>query len=131
MALSTQEYLGKSVAYPLSLTAGSITIATGTDVIKGALTMLLTTPLGSREMLPAYGCDIDSLLWEPNDKLLQTLLRTAIVDSVNKWEKRIKLLDVAIVTKEDLSLCRLIYRILKSNEIDSFVYPFYRKQLPY
>lgn len=93
--------------------------------------MILSTPLGSREMLPDYGSRISQFYFEPNDQILATLVRNDIHDCVGKYERRISLLDVQIITHESEVLCNLVYKVLASNEVDSYVYPFSRKGLPY
>lgn len=120
-------YIGKGVAYPVTLQQGAYKTVTGTELIKGSITMILTTPVGSRYFNPSFGSRLNELLWEPNDLVLAASLRDFTADAISKWEKRIELRDVSVVTSIDAALIIIVYRIKNSNEFDSFVYPFVRR----
>lgn len=120
-------YLGQGVAYPLTVESGSFKLATAKQLIKGSITMILTTPIGSRYFNPSFGSRLYELLWEPNDLVLAASLRDFTADAISKWEKRIEIQDVSVVTAVDAALILIVYRIKNSNELDSFVYPFVRR----
>lgn len=119
-------YLGKTIQFPIVLNQyGRPDLAEGEDTIPGSIEMILGTPKGSRFFLPQYGSDIDTLMFMPNDEILQSLLYTIIFDALDTWEKRIKVLDITFTSTNERVDCKIQYQILKSNEVKSFVYPFY------
>lgn len=120
-------YLGQGVAYPLTVESGSFKLATAKQLIKGSITMILTTPIGSRYFNPSFGSRLYELLFEPNDLVLAASLRDFTAEAISKWEKRIEIQDVSVITAVDAALILIVYRIKNSNELDSFVYPFVRR----
>jgi len=123
------EYLGKSFKYPLQPTeVGQIEKVEGLDSVKQSMFVILSTPIGTYFFLEEFGSNLHKLKFEPNDKILESLLRYHVVDAINKWEKRAKLLDVYF---QDVSSSQknIIINFMnkKKNEIDSFVYPFYKE----
>ena len=52
---------------------------------------LLTTPLGSRVMLPDYGSRLPDLVDQPQNALFEVDLYAATAEALAKWEPRFKL----------------------------------------
>lgn len=124
-----ESYLGTALSYPIEVNEfGRVKTVTGRAVIPQSISNILSTPLGSRYFLPEYGSQIQELLFEPNDEILKALLTHYIGNALALWEKRIKVEEISIeMTSTERVNCVIIYRILQSNEIDSFIYPFYRE----
>lgn len=78
-------------------------------------------------MLPEFGSRLHELVFETNDEVLKDLLAVFIYDAISDWEKRVKYLSTSFEQEDNVIVCKVEYKILKSNEIDSFVYPFYRE----
>lgn len=55
---------------------------------------ILTTPLGSRTMLPDYGSRIPELVDRPQNELLDVELQAATAEALDRWEPRFKLTSV-------------------------------------
>lgn len=123
------EYLGKSFKYPLQQTeVGQIEKVEGLDSIKQSIFVILSTPVGTYFFLEEFGSNLHKLKFEPNDKILESLLRYHVADAINRWEKRAKLLDVSF---QDVGVAQkniiITYNNKLRNEIDSFIYPFYKE----
>lgn len=123
------EYLGKSFKYPLQPTeVGQIEKVSDTESIKQSFFVILSTPVGTYFFLEEFGSNLHKLKFEPNDKILESLLRYNVVDAINRWEKRAKLMDVYF---QDVSSSQkniiITFQNKQKNEIDSFVYPFYKE----
>lgn len=123
------EYLGKSFKYPLQPTeVGQIEKVSDTESIKQSFFVILSTPVGTYFFLEEFGSNLHKLKFEPNDKILESLLRYNVVDAISRWEKRAKLLDVYF---QDVSSSQkniiITFQNKQKNEIDSFVYPFYKE----
>lgn len=123
------EYLGKSFKYPLQQTeVGQIEKVEGLDSIKQSIFVILSTSVGTYFFLEEFGSNLHKLKFEPNDKILESLLRYHVADAINRWEKRAKLLDVSF---QDVGVAQkniiITYNNKLRNEIDSFIYPFYKE----
>lgn len=123
-------YLGRSIYLPLRLLKGRGVIADGLRSVEQSILSILTTPVNSRFFLRSYGSKLEELIFEPNDKVLESLLRTYVFEALETWETRAEFTDVEIAFPKDSQVrvdITITYRILPSNEINSFIYPFYRK----
>lgn len=121
------EYLGTAIKYPITIVNGKPALVTAEDNIKQSILQILSTPQGHRLMLPEYGSRLEEMMFEQNDDILKNMVRLFISDALSTWEKRIKFKNVSFEQENDVILCNISYLILASNEIDSFVYPFYKK----
>lgn len=115
---------------PIKLINGKAVLVSDKTGIEEAVTTLLNTPIGSRLFLPEYGSRIEELLFEPNDAVVESLARMFIQEAISTWERRIKFKNTEFSRDGDTLNCLITYEILASNEIQSFVYPFY-SQLKY
>ena len=71
------------------------------DQIKSDLLILLLTNPGERIMNPRYGTPLKKLIFEPNDPRLLNEARSVIINSINRWEPRIALKQVEVLSKVD------------------------------
>lgn len=97
--------------------------------IKQSLEILLNTSLGERVMLPEYGCDLQTYLFESisNSKMyfLKELIRTAIIN----YEPRVEFNDVIIDIsnyQEGIIQIKLDYTIATTNTRFNLVFPYYK-----
>jgi len=124
-----ESFLGNGLKYPVEVNQfGRIKTVFGRELIPQSIENILQTPLGSRYFLPEYGSKLHKLLFEPNDIIFKNLSILYIKEPLAIWEKRIKVLSVDVDTSErTISKNLITFEVLQSNEIDSFIYPFYRK----
>ena len=125
-----REYLGQGTTYPTALVNGKSLLINDRNLVEQSIKIILGTPRGSRFMLPEFGSRLNELLFEQNDEVLEDLITYFIYEALTMWEKRVKF--VGVVFKRDQNdesvlYCDIRYRILQSNDIDSFIYPFYKK----
>jgi len=73
------------------------------DQIKSDLLILLLTSPGERVMNPLYGTPLKKLLFEPNDPRLINEARNIVVNSIRRWEPRISLQKVEVLSKVEES----------------------------
>lgn len=121
------EYLGTAIKYPITIVNGKPALVNADENIKQSILQILSTPQGHRLMLPEYGSRLEEMVFEQNDDILKNMVRLFIMEALSTWEKRIKFKNVSFEQENDVILCEISYLILASNEIDSFVYPFYKK----
>ncbi len=119
-------YLGVGLKHPVTLENGSVRLETDLALINQSILDILGTPIGSRFMLRDYGSRMRELLFEPNDEVIQDIASVFIFEALQKWEKRIKIIDTKFEVSETKLQCNIYYKVLQSNEIESFIFPFYR-----
>lgn len=70
------------------------------DVIRTSIEMILMTFLTERVMIPEFGSDLQSLLFEPSDGHLAIFLRAAVEEAIANWEPRVLIGTVEIDPQE-------------------------------
>lgn len=132
MANDSSKFIGKGIVFPLVIApSGGIVLTTGTDLIKSSLRHIFATPPGTRYFLGEFYSRLPELIEEPNDDITKSLVEFFIKESVDRWEKRIELLEVE-QNEQDYGKINinLTYKIKATQEVDNFIFPFY-KQLIY
>ncbi len=131
--MAIRAYLGQGIKYPYEIDSfGKIKYQSDEDLIKQSLQILFSEPIGTEFYREHYGSQIRQCIFEPNDAILRSLLDFYISDAIFKWEKRIQLIDIRYLQsddKPDTIKCTNFYLIRQSNQIDSYVFPFYKNQL--
>lgn len=85
----------------MDLTTGRQLI--GIDHIKQSIADILTTPIGSRIMLPEYGSRLFDLTDQPLSVGFILQLKVAVIEAIDKWEPRVKVLKVDIESAQSIS----------------------------
>ena len=126
------DFLGRGWKYlrekPVSVMNRSIAISEGEDSIKESIMIILGTSKGERVMRPDFGCNINELVFAPNDTSTATLLVFYIKEALMKWEPRIEVNAVNIAPDKDEGnklLADIEYTVKTSNSKNNLVYPFY------
>jgi phage baseplate assembly protein W len=132
-------YIGTGVEYPLKVKSGAFKIETGTTLLEMSMIQILDISKGSLPHNPYFGSDLFRLIHEPVDAIVKSAGTTFIVESIKQWERRVQITDITAETvsrvgtvngfEKMLSLVEFLikYRVLASNEVQSFVFPFYRE----
>lgn len=60
----------------------------GIDELRQALVMLFSTRPGERAMMPEFGCELDRLIFEPNDATTAGLAIRIVSDAIARHEPR-------------------------------------------
>lgn len=121
--------LGKSFEYPLQPDQrGQVAKVRGDDNINQSIYSVLITPEGAAFYQEDRGSLLHTLVFEPNDDVLKSLLDYHIVKAVSKWEKRITVTDIYYEAVSDNVLnCRIMYIVKATGLESSYVYPFNRE----
>jgi phage baseplate assembly protein W len=129
MALTAvqEQLIGKGIVFPFILEEqGRIEIKGGIPLIRASLTNILSWPYADRYFLKEFGSRLYELIDEPNDDVLKSLVRQFIIDSIEIWEKRIKLTGVNMERTNPQTLnVQISYRVIATQQEDSFIFPFY------
>lgn len=125
-------FLGKGWSFPPTFhnesTVGVEMVENEVDIHQ-SLEILLNTTKGERIMLPDYGCDLQTFLFESiNDSkmhLLKEIIRSAIVT----YEPRIELNDVIVDYsdyQDGIIRIKLDYNVASTNTRFNLVFPYYK-----
>ncbi len=126
----TRPFLGRGWSFPpeFDRKAGAVLMLEEETDIQSSLHILLSTRLGERVMLPEYGCNMDSLVFEAMNLTLLTYLKDLVENAILYHEPRIELDKVIIDTtsqNEGLLLIEIHYNVRTTNSRYNYVYPFY------
>ena len=126
----TRPFLGRGWSFPPAFdrqAKGVVMLEEEAD-IQSSLHILLSTRLGERVMLPGYGCNMDSLVFEAMNLTLLTYMKDLVENAILYHEPRIELDKVVIDNtrqNEGLLLIEIKYMVRTTNSRYNYVYPFY------
>ena len=105
---------------------GRISMVAGEESVRQALLLLISTRPGERVMRPEYGCDLHRLVFAPNDLTTHGLAIFAVRQAVERWERRVEILNLDTELDPDrpdrLSIV-LDYRVRTGEEAGRLVVP--------
>lgn len=121
-------YIGQGITLPLRLENGSVPLDTGFVLIRASIITIITWDYGTRFFLAEFGSKLNQLLEDPNDKVTMSTVNVFIADAINQWEPRVEYISSAIYRTKDYNLyVKLTYRIIATQQEDTFIFPFYKK----
>lgn len=100
----------------------------GDEKIRQSIWILLSTAPGERLMMPEFGCGIHDLVFAANTAALRGVVQGKVLDTLQRWEPRIDVLDVIVESELEMSNVlniRIDYRIRANNSFYNLVYPFF------
>lgn len=71
------------------------------ESVRQAILLLLSTTPGERVMRPEYGCDLQRLVFSPNDDTTAGLAMHYVRQAVTRWEPRVEVLRVDAGRRDD------------------------------
>ena len=83
---------GERVAAGVTLVDGRVSMAEESTAVRQAILLLLATSIGERVMRPDYGCDLNKLIFSPNDDTTAGLAIHYVRQALRLWEPRIDVL---------------------------------------
>jgi hypothetical protein len=125
-----EPFLGRGWSFPPTFDSSyaGVVMTENEEDVKASLRVLLTTMRGERVMLPLYGCNVESLLFESLDTRQKTLLKDMIETAILYHEPRIELEEVDLRNDQALEgviLIEVTYRLKSTNSRFNVVFPFY------
>jgi phage baseplate assembly protein W len=128
----SMDFLGKGWKFPFNINhLGKVDISSYEEDIKEAIFIILGTVPGERIMRPDFGCGIHEYVFSTMDTLSLRLIENAVIEALNRWEPRIDLVEVKVITdpsSEGKLLITLDYKVRTTNTSFNLVYPFYLKE---
>lgn len=124
---NAEKFLGNGMIFPIVLNnSGRPDIVGGKELLEASFKHIMSWAFGTRYMLGEFGTKLEQLLQEPNDLVLQTLVKHYTVDVISKWEKRVEVLEVKLESKEDTILnIKITYKVISTKQEESFIFPYY------
>lgn len=93
----------KGLRFPFPKDQRYINTVVDLELAKMNLKQLLRTVPGERVMQPDFGCDLESLLFEPFDDTLVLQAREKVVYSISKFIPYLELVRVRVIRLEESS----------------------------
>ncbi len=127
---TSNDFLGIGWSFPptFSKKNGSVEMTEKEDDIERSLQILLTTTIGERVMQPKYGCNMDTLLFEPLNTTVKTIMIDKIKTAILFFEPRIDAKKVSLNMQNELDgkvLVEIEYVVRATNSRFNFVFPYY------
>lgn len=110
----------KGVALPLILYSdGHFSSRPTSDLIKSSVFHILTTKRGTRLMRPSFGSPFPEMVFEQNDSVLESEIRTYVTESLQEQEPRINIESVGVSRSQSGNEVEVIidYTIIETGEV--------------
>jgi phage baseplate assembly protein W len=132
MSDTIQSFLGTGWGFPPQFSKASRDVKMISDEadIKSSLEILLATRIGERIMQPAYGCNLDEMVFEPLNVSLQTYIKDLVFTSIYFYEPRINPENVTLEPVDVEGIVNVIveYTIRATNTRHNLVFPYYLEE---
>lgn len=129
------KYIGIGMQFPQTFDGGTTAINALLKRINQSIYMILSTTPGERVFRPDFGSNLRKIVFDPNDAMSVNLLRVTVEDALRKWEKRIDILHVTVLSSDDdkdLNQMGIAiqYKIVGTSIVGNYVYPYYNVGTP-
>ncbi len=128
----SNSFLGTGWAFPIQFNklTGTVEMLSDEDDIQNSLRVLLCTRVGERLMQPAYGCNLDVMLFEPIDESLLSYIKDLVFTAIYYFEPRInpEKVTVEATAEEGTVLVNIEYTTRSTNSRHNLVFPYYLEE---
>jgi phage baseplate assembly protein W len=125
----TLDFVGNGWAFPVTTdSTGGIALVSGGREVEESIRLILGTAPGERPMRPEFGCGIHDFVFAPVSAATIGRIREEVRQSIQRWEPRVDLHGVDVVSDEEqasLLLISISYSIRRTNDPRNLVFPFY------
>ena len=126
--MNENTFLGQGWAFPPSFdnVFYGVGLSAGVDNINQSIDLLLKTPKGSRSLMPNFGSNLSSFVFQRMTAALQEELIQSVERTLLNFEPRIKVLDVKVEMSADAAtvLVQIVYLVIQTNARHNHVFPF-------
>ncbi|MBK8983224.1 MAG: GPW/gp25 family protein [Ignavibacteria bacterium] len=128
-----KSFLGTGWSFPpaFSNKINEVKMLSDEEDIQSSLHILLTTRPGERVMQPAYGCNLDELVFESLSTTFKSYIRDLVKTAILYHEPRIKLNSIELDDSgeyEGVVLIIIDYTIISKNTRFNYVFPYYKNE---
>jgi phage baseplate assembly protein W len=124
-----EQFIGAGLAFPMHVDAtGGIALVRREREIEESIQIILATAPGERPMRPEFGCGIHDFVFAPADGSTAGQIAYEVRTSVERWEPRIDVTEVAVSVDsqaEGVLYIDIRYEVRGSNDKRNLVFPFY------
>lgn len=122
------KFIGSGILFPIKLSeAGRPDFVSNMSLIICSMKIILNWPRNIRFFNELFGTRNWECLEEPNDGITKSLLRTFSKDGLEKYEKRIEVLDVSVQSHDRYKVNLLISFRLRNTKIEeTLIFPYYK-----
>lgn len=125
-----RSFLGRGWAFPprFDPVKGDVEMVSEDVDIRESLLILFSTMPGERVMVPEFGCELHTHVFDGSDNTTLTHIKSLIADAILFFEPRIKLDEVQLDTgrmPEGVLQIILDYTVLTTNSRSNMVIPYY------
>lgn len=116
------QYKDFDISFSNNPITGDLGVKSDANAINQSLKTLVNTNYYERPFQPLLGCNIRALLFELADPITMNDLKTNISQVISNYEPRIAVQELRVDDLSDQNSynVRIVYRILKSNTINTF-----------
>jgi uncharacterized protein len=129
---ASTSFLGTGWSFPpeFNKLTGTVKMLSDEEDIQNSLSVLLCTRVGERIMQPAYGCNMDVLMFESINEALVTYVRDLVFTAIYYFEPRINPENVMVqaAAEEGTLLVNVEYTTRSTNARHNMVFPFYLEE---
>nr|DAV60961.1 MAG TPA: Baseplate wedge protein [Caudoviricetes sp.] len=125
--LHNEAFLGRGWSFPPVIAAEGVRMSAYEQDIEESLRVLFGTSPGERVNRYDYGCPLRRYAFEPMTTETTVRMRNDITRAIILFEPRITLEEVTFEEQpaEGVLLIRLTYTVIRTNNRNNMVYPFY------
>ncbi|KRA29544.1 GPW/gp25 family protein [Nocardioides sp. CPCC 206347] len=123
------EFVGSGWSFPLRTDpTGRVALVSGRREIEESIRLILMTAPGERPMRPEFGCAVHDYVFAPADAATAGDIAYAVRVSLNRWEPRVDVEDVAVrfdAVDQGVLYIDISYSLRGENDPRNLVFPFY------
>ncbi len=133
--VTRSDIIGRGWAFPFRFSSlgrvGKMVGVTPSDSIEKvrmAIRQILGTNIGSRMIDREFGSDLRNILFYPIDELSASRVRLATVEAIQRWEKRVEILESEVSierAKDGVIEVDVTLRLVSTQQVFNLVYPYY------
>jgi len=122
MNLDAGKIFGRGIAFPPRIDGeGRLASSEGAENVRESIRIILLTEPRERVMRPELGGGLRRYLFQPNTVATRRLIQEAIVQSVGRWEPRVRLGSVRVEEDPEdpqAAVATLRYRLIATQASD-------------
>ncbi len=128
--MAANDFLGRGWSFPprVDSATGRFVMCDGEEDIRQSVYIIVMTKLKERAMMPEFGCDIHSYVFDLPDSSTTSMVELEILKALSYWEPRIIEVSAEIDT-EDIKNGKLVvnieYVVRATNNPNNLVFPYY------
>ena len=90
---------------------GFFTPVADKKLIRDSIYAILMTKPGERVHLPDFGVGLELYVFEPNDDILEEILRSKIIEQISRWEPGVDVEDILFDKDESTLNIQIVVRL--------------------